>query len=255
MSDSDQESPRSARTVQEFLQYLWELDGAESEMWYRGHASNLWNLTASIFRSPARLNNEVILLKRFMQEAKRHHDEVPSDRWDWLFFAQHHQVPTRLLDWSEQPLVALFFAAQDSFDIQGDPKTARDGKVWFLRPLALNQENGFDFAGRDLPLFGMDEVLEKYFPHEGTLHRQSPIAALATRSFRRISAQWGTFTICNVDRALDLEPSSEKFVTGIDIPAEAKPEIRTQLKRLGLEDRTLYLDLFRLGARLSEVYG
>ncbi|HQZ33268.1 MAG TPA: FRG domain-containing protein [Ilumatobacteraceae bacterium] len=238
----------------DFLAYLGEEATPGLDHWYRGHASEGWGLSASIFRSLSRVSNETLLLKRFIQEARRHVDELPTRKWDWVFLAQHHGVPTRLLDWSEGPLVGLFFAAQDHLDIAGDDQSARPGRLWMLRPTAMNAAVGFRYSGRDLPMFDVNTELESYNPFDGTEHQLKPVAALAARNFSRISAQWGTFTVSNVDQPLDLLADSDTFLSHVDIPVASKSEIRQQLAQLGLEDRTIYPDLFRLGQRITEVY-
>jgi hypothetical protein len=245
----------SVNTVEEYLQILSAMVPTGVDHWYRGHASAGWDLTASVFRTPSRIANERIMLKRFIQDARRHLAQVPSEQWDWTFLAQHHQVPTRLLDWSESPLVGLYFASLDHLDIAGDPMSARDGRIWILRPTLMNQRQGFTFKDRDIPLFGLDRELDDYNPYNGVAHLRPPIAGLAARNFDRITAQWGTFTVTNAATPIELLPDVEDFLLCIDVPIAAKSAIREQLGRLGIEDRTIYLDLFRLGRQLGEVYG
>lgn len=80
------------------------------------------------------------------------------------------------------------------------------------------------------------------------------MAALATRSFRRISNQWGTFTVTNQALALEDQPYAERFLNRLAVSADAKGEILDELRSLGIEDRVVYSDLHRLGARIKELF-
>jgi type I restriction enzyme M protein len=51
------------------------------------------------------------MLEKFKREAIPYLTIKPNDDWDWLALAQHHGLPTRLLDWTQNPLVAVGIAS------------------------------------------------------------------------------------------------------------------------------------------------
>src|SRR5947209_4533520 len=101
-----------------------ELDRFRSPFAFRGQSLPEPGLRTALMRlggDYAQLENH--LLRNFRKYAYR--DAVAEDSvWNWLALAQHHGLPTRLLDWTYSPLVALHFATQDPgwFD--------RDGVIW-----------------------------------------------------------------------------------------------------------------------------
>jgi hypothetical protein len=119
-------------TPQELMIVLPEvLARMGKDTWWRGHAQEPWPLLPGAFR-PNVGDSEKHFAARFVQKAPSRYLHCPTfnDFSSWLFLMQHHGLPTRLLDWSESPLAALFFAVREHSSV--------DACLWVLNPFKLN---------------------------------------------------------------------------------------------------------------------
>src|SRR5688572_14379444 len=105
--------------------------------------------------------HERAMLRNFRKYA--HRDASPGDSfWNWLSVAQHHGLPTRLLDWTFSPYVAVFFTTDevDKFDIDGAIWCVHTGVVRDSLPAdwrrAVDQEHAWLFDVRMLDKLAPD---------------------------------------------------------------------------------------------------
>lgn len=190
--------------------------GKERFLWFRGHSCNEYKLVSKLMRgapsTEAVFERERRLVTRFRQRSLPFWPAgYPQTDWEHMFAMQHHGVPTRLLDWSENLFVAAYFAFQKT-----ERHGASDDKqheancrsvVYCLDPVGWNRNirQFSDMGDAIAVLTTTDDELKQYEP-ETSLDRlrkrpKSPVAIYGTHNSPRIVAQRGTFTVAGTDLA------------------------------------------------------
>lgn len=220
--------------------------GSTGPKWFRGHIDEAWTLRPSALRDRGWLEAESDMIKRFRQAAASRIRYSPSNEWEWVCLAQHHGVPTRLLDWSENPLIGLFFAVESDASDRGPV----DGKLFSLDPDSLNTNT----AGRPtgVLLLGQDALLDEYLPSFEPKMKQGGLAVVAPQSFDRIVAQSGVFTVTHRLDPLNLSESCPHAIEEFLVPQTAKARLRNELERLNITAATVYPDLEHIGMAIKQ---
>jgi hypothetical protein len=211
--------------------------------WYRGHARLEWKLVPGIARPGGGLEAEFATIKRFKQSAAPYLPSRPLDEWEWVFLMQHHRAPTRLLDWTESPLVALYFALHDT------KHDDVDAAIWCLDPCALNRLSGHTPAFElDILAFGVDKQVDEYLPANVNerVSKLKPIAAIGPRNSARMVAQSGAFTVIHAEATAVEDVGDGNHIWRFIIPSGAKAMVREELRLLGISEHSLFPDLDRV---------
>lgn len=240
---------REVKSIAEFLDAL-RADQDGTVTWFRGHSNSGWTLLPGIMRTAPGLS-EGSSLARFKQSAAMLMERLPTSSFDWTFMMQHYGVPTRLLDWSESPLVAMFFAVED---LDKHPDT--DAAIWCLKPVVLNKNARISDPeeAQYIPSFDEPE-LDPYKTERLRASRNDllPVATIATRNNPRIQAQMGTFTIHHTAKMPIEEVGDKSHVVKYVIPHAARKTLQKELKLLGLNRFSLFPELPSVGSILREM--
>jgi hypothetical protein len=210
-------------SLQEYLSLVLDRSQEPGEGWvYRGHREDGWlpvpkidRLEYSQYRREKgwdRLQHEGWLLKEFMKAARPHVSIEPQDKWEWLGIAQHYGLATRLLDWTANPIIALFFAVEK-------PNNGDKSAVWCYKHKGQSSTSFPD-------PFQIPELVFYDPPHLSS----------------RVPAQAGCFTAYPTGDGgnHDAWPGS---VRRVKISGIARSTVRAELIHIGINRASLFPDL------------
>lgn len=269
-------------SVPDYLKYIYSLNYAPKTSYtvssitmFRGQSNESWDLSPGLYRKGL-FSSENLLLTELMHVCP---NEFLQDRFDTLVKMQHFGLPTRLLDTTTNPLVALYFACKGEKKADGAVFVMDNFPVsWSTDPLvSLIMDFVYDYYPYRLWLDEyLDQSIKKY---SNEIHRLMPddtdslisyltipiFAVMPTKTNARIEAQDGAFLLFGM-KYRDKEVSTNAGTKGrvyysfdpveisqedsimrrckkIIIPAGEKTTILESLDLLGINERKLFPDL------------
>lgn len=225
-------------------EYIKEVCGYKSRSIYfsifRGQSKDM-DLLPKIARSNLLKKDEILkieheILLEFKRKARPYLDEEPKTDLEWIALAQHHGLKTRLLDWTENALTALWFC------VGKEPKNLNDnGVVWILTAF-------------DIYSYFVDDV-----------DCQNPFEINYTKIYKpsyfskRIISQFGIFTVHqildgkNLAEPLNKNKRYTNHLKKIKIPYRAFKGIKQDLIKCGIHSASIFPDLDGLSLHLNEI--
>lgn len=202
-------------TITQFLRCVGMIIPDGEEGLFRGHADVRWELKPSAFRPGAAGITDYEKLAKWKNVAGRFATPRPVDELEWLVLAQHFGVPTPLLDWTTNPLVALYFACAST-------DSAWPGVV------RLAPQSSFERMNHTLmvDIFKADRTI--------------PALIDSTSMNARSSAQDSMMTLHSPECSYSSSPEHIGF---FQVASSSKPLVRAALRRFGISSERVFADL------------
>lgn len=239
---------------------------------YRGHSDSTWEALPAAFRNYDDFFNERLYLHEFQRELPNECSGLTY--FDILVKAQHYGIPTRLLDFTLNPLIALYFACENNFNKEGKVLIFQETPIFMQEELTFQliihyifkYKHGIDWTSEmrrrlcksverdDENFIVSEELVETIFTSLGL-----PMFVFPKLSNDRIRAQQGAFALFHTPVEKETITNREKIrkfaipMKNIDvalkasktisIPAGEKEKILWELDCLGINKATLFPEL------------
>lgn len=221
-ADAYLSATKNEKIIKNINEFLEEVSNSDPNDLFRGVSDRSFRLLPSLFRhsSEGHQVREDKMMWVFKAHSRPHLEKYPENEIQWLTLAQHHGLPTRLLDWSFSPLVACFFCVKENPN--------KDGAVYLYKARDYKREENINI-----------KTLKK------------PTAFLPSHGSRRITAQSGAFTL-HPDCCYEIdEPEIQKYI----IPKNLKPSFIKALSKYGINNSTIFPDLDGLCSHIKTLQG
>lgn len=253
----------------------------EPQFLFRGHGNHKkYLLEPKIFRTKktqygfttqfSRLEYNILL--DFISEARAYERNVfDNDIQTWLEIAQHYKVPTRLLDFTENPLVALYFACRSKSNetasvwiINEDAYEKRFLYISYIKLASDSQTIVSNIIEREILLLGKQE--RNNFPdypypwiykpkyRDERMKLQSSMFMIWGSRECALTEMISEPNYMNMDDNEVITSDSPAFLYALEINPERKSEILKQLDMLGINEKFIYPGLEGIGKTIAKKY-
>ncbi len=228
---------------------------------FRGHSKSDYELCAGLSRNGGKqVQLEKHLFRNFLKYARSHlgsSENRPNNFWHWIALAQHHGLPTRLLDWTYSPMIAAHFACSNL-----DHRHC-DGAIWMVDYHRAHRDLDEDFRAQ-LDAEGAhvftDEMLSKIVSSLdaiGLTREKEQVLFFEPPSVSsRIINQHACFSV-QIGHCKPMDNwlyEHRGFWKKIIVPKELKWEIRDKLDQSNITERVLFPGLDGMCAWLARQY-
>jgi hypothetical protein len=234
-------------SVQEYIdvtEYLCDTFGIEMP-WYRGVSHSKYALIPKVYRDHLweRHNNyEWWITEDFKNDARAFiPDHHSYSEWDWYFTMQHYGLPTRLLDWTEGSLIALYFAVRN-------PQNTYIPSVYFLNPywfdeVVYGEAEGMVYNTDPKAISEEHRSRLSSYLEDREIVPDFPLCIYPPRIDPRIASQKSVFTIhgkfINAFKMVARDNKNAQIVK-IRLSTENVRKIKGQLYSMGISEGTLF---------------
>lgn len=271
------------KSVSDFITHVikWRMDDLVPTV-FRGQRYSEWKAAPKLFRKDVGLSKYEKFAVRDLISVHPQEFQFDQTMFDRLVRMQHYGLPTRLLDVTTNPLVALYFACEDHHE-KGEPQdgkvqaffTSRDNERYFdsdqvsclanLANLTGEEKDELFSAAENMSLeeFNLAPITSRllwfvqnekphFIPKIDPNHLLQNVLVKPKMSNRRIIAQSGAFIIFGAP--LKDESRTNIKIKRINVPADRKPKIRGELELLGVHASTIFPELDKAATYITERY-
>ena len=254
---------KEIKSITDFVDTISDLQ-ERGFTFYRGDKnSKNYKLIPSIYRDDNGVlsNFESSMIDEFTSLSSNKQPYNTNKYIEEMLMAQHYELPTRLQDWSESALTALYFAVH----IKNEDDREEDSILWALNPVDLN--SNIDFIEPKKPVPNLisssidkkyEEKIEEYYMKNDNSNLDIfPIALNARKINPRIEAQRGVFVLFpkfdpSKCKCLTEYQNSEKFLYKLIISRDTSKQLLKNLKDIGISQYSLFPELKSIALDVRE---